>query len=44
LIDALYLSIHLPETKFKIVTHGMPRVGNKAFATYIDSHVSTVKF
>ncbi|CAE6541382.1 unnamed protein product [Rhizoctonia solani] len=39
LIDALYLSIHLPSVKLKVVTHGMPRVGNLEFAALIDSQV-----
>ncbi|QRV98576.1 Lipase (class 3) [Ceratobasidium sp. AG-Ba] len=39
LIDALYLSINLPSAKLKVVTHGMPRVGNPAFATLIDSKI-----
>lgn len=39
LIDALYLSIHISSAKLKVVTHGMPRVGNPAFAALIDSKV-----
>ncbi|CUA68352.1 Lipase [Rhizoctonia solani] len=42
LIDALYLSIHLPSVKLKVVTHGMPRVGNREFAALIDSQVGDV--
>ncbi|CAE6530961.1 unnamed protein product [Rhizoctonia solani] len=42
LIDALYLSIHLPSAKIKVVTHGMPRVGNREFAALIDSEVPDV--
>ncbi|KDQ26489.1 hypothetical protein PLEOSDRAFT_1044280 [Pleurotus ostreatus PC15] len=39
LIDAVYLPLHLPSgTTFKTVTFGMPRVGNQAFANYVDSH------
>ncbi|KAG8713935.1 hypothetical protein FRC09_018166 [Ceratobasidium sp. 395] len=39
LIDALYLSINLPAATLKVVTHGMPRVGNPAFATLMDSRI-----
>ncbi|KAG8780339.1 hypothetical protein FRC12_023169 [Ceratobasidium sp. 428] len=39
LIDALYLSINLPSATLKVVTHGMPRVGNPAFATLMDSRI-----
>ncbi|QRW13147.1 Lipase (class 3) [Ceratobasidium sp. AG-Ba] len=40
LIDSLYLSINLPSAKLKVVTHGMPRVGNPAFAALIDSKIT----
>ncbi|KAB5592641.1 Lipase [Ceratobasidium theobromae] len=36
LIDGLYLSINLPSAKLKVVTHGMPRVGNPEFAALVD--------
>ncbi|CAE6474880.1 hypothetical protein ACGC1H_006228 [Rhizoctonia solani] len=36
LLDALYFSQNMPKAKIKVVTHGMPRVGNRAFANYID--------
>ncbi|KAG9120258.1 hypothetical protein FRC07_004323 [Ceratobasidium sp. 392] len=39
LIDALYLSINLPSATLKVVTHGMPRVGNPEFAALIDSKI-----
>ncbi|CAE6464723.1 unnamed protein product [Rhizoctonia solani] len=43
LIDALYFSFQLPTSiKLKVVTHGMPRVGNLKFAEYIDTHLSDV--
>ncbi|QRV84521.1 Lipase (class 3) [Ceratobasidium sp. AG-Ba] len=44
LIDALYLSINLPSATLKVVTHGMPRVGNPAFATLIDSKARKLLF
>ncbi|KAF9466208.1 lipase class 3 family protein [Collybia nuda] len=41
LISSVYLPLHLPAgTTFKTVTYGMPRVGNQAFADYVDSHAS----
>lgn len=37
LLDAVFLPLHLPATTtFKMVGYGMPRVGNPAFAKYID--------
>ncbi|CAE6464654.1 unnamed protein product [Rhizoctonia solani] len=39
LLDSLYLSLSLPSAKFKVVTHGLPRVGNKEFADLIDSKI-----
>jgi len=39
LIDAVYLPLHLPSsTTFKFVGYGLPRVGNPAFADYLDAH------
>ncbi|KAI0825661.1 lipase [Irpex lacteus] len=41
LLSSFYLSLHLPaSTTFKTVLYGMPRVGNEAFATLIDTHPS----
>ncbi|KAJ1300909.1 hypothetical protein OPQ81_003334 [Rhizoctonia solani] len=42
LIDALYLSINLPSAKLKVVTHGMPRVGNPEFAALVDSKIADI--
>ncbi|KAF8306839.1 alpha beta-hydrolase [Clavulina sp. PMI_390] len=40
-IDAVYLKLNLPSsTTFKTVIHGTPRVGNQAFANYIDATFS----
>ncbi|KAG8713608.1 hypothetical protein FRC08_013044 [Ceratobasidium sp. 394] len=39
LIDALFLSINLPDAQIKVVTHGMPRVGNPDFAALVDSKI-----
>ncbi|KAF8510192.1 alpha/beta-hydrolase [Hysterangium stoloniferum] len=39
LIDAVFLPLHLPSNiQFKVVGYGMPRVGNLAFAQYLDAH------
>ncbi|KAF8518530.1 lipase [Hysterangium stoloniferum] len=39
LIDAVYLPLHLPSTiKFRFIGYGMPRVGNPAFANYLDKN------
>ncbi|CUA68360.1 hypothetical protein RSOLAG22IIIB_07878 [Rhizoctonia solani] len=40
-IDAIYLQLHTG-AKIKVVTHGMPRVGNKEFADYVDAHLDDV--
>ncbi|GLB41588.1 putative alpha beta-hydrolase [Lyophyllum shimeji] len=41
LLSSVYLPLHLPAgTTFKTVTYGMPRVGNQAFADYVDAHAS----
>ncbi|KAG9089621.1 hypothetical protein FS749_001191 [Ceratobasidium sp. UAMH 11750] len=40
LLDALFLELHLPSTKLRVVTYGMPRVGNLNFADLIDSHIT----
>ncbi|KAF5362154.1 hypothetical protein D9756_002150 [Leucocoprinus leucothites] len=45
MISGVHLKINLPSTTtFKIVTYGGPRVGNKAFADYVDSHFPDVVF
>ncbi|KAJ7589465.1 lipase [Mycena floridula] len=43
LLDAVYLSLHLPSSiKISVIGYGMPRVGNQAFADYIDSHIHSL--
>ena len=38
LLDAVYLPLHLPAgTRVRMVGYGMPRVGNGAFADYVDA-------
>ncbi|KAF5361732.1 hypothetical protein D9756_002149 [Leucocoprinus leucothites] len=45
MISGVHLKVNLPSTTtFKIVTYGGPRVGNKAFADYIDSHFPNAVF
>jgi predicted lipase len=40
LLDSVFLPLHLPSsTAFKTITYGMPRVGNQAFANYVDASV-----
>jgi len=39
LLDSVYLPLHLPAgTTFMSVMYGMPRVGNPAFANWVDGH------
>lgn len=41
LLDGVFLSMHLPSNvTVKVVTFGMPRVGNQAFANFVDSRLS----
>ncbi|KAI5123194.1 hypothetical protein M0805_003961 [Coniferiporia weirii] len=43
LLDAVYLPLHLPSgTSFKTVVYGMPRVGNQAFADYVDAQITSL--
>lgn len=40
LLDSVYLPLWLPEgTTFNTIDYGLPRVGNQAFANYVDAHV-----
>ncbi|KAI6041893.1 Alpha/Beta hydrolase protein [Pisolithus marmoratus] len=40
LLDSIYLSLHLPSSMtFQIIAYGLPRVGNKAFADYVDANL-----
>jgi len=36
-LDALYLYLELPSAVFRVVTFGLPRVGNLAWASYLSS-------
>ncbi|KAH9169452.1 Alpha/Beta hydrolase protein [Lactarius sanguifluus] len=41
LLDGLYLRFHLNATvNVQVIDYGMPRVGNKAFAHWVDTHLS----
>ncbi|KAF5312849.1 hypothetical protein D9619_002479 [Psilocybe cf. subviscida] len=40
LLDGVYLPLHISGVTFRAVTYGMPRVGNQAFANYVDSHLT----
>ena len=37
LLDGLYLSLNLPNAEVRVIGYGMPRVGNQAFANWVDS-------
>jgi len=40
LLDSVYLPLHISGATFKTVTYGMPRVGNKDFANYVDANLN----
>ncbi|KAF8971867.1 lipase class 3 family protein [Flammula alnicola] len=40
LLDGVYLPLHISGVSFKAITYGMPRVGNQAFADYVDAHLA----
>ncbi|KAJ3494733.1 hypothetical protein NLJ89_g10743 [Agrocybe chaxingu] len=40
LLDGVYLPLHITGVSFQVITYGMPRVGNQAFADYVDAHLS----
>ncbi|KZS95526.1 lipase [Sistotremastrum niveocremeum HHB9708] len=40
LLDSVYLPLHLPKsTTFTTIVYGLPRVGNQAFANYVDANL-----
>ncbi|KAB5594470.1 Lipase [Ceratobasidium theobromae] len=41
-LDAVYFKFQIPGIKLKVVTYGQPRVGNPAFASYVDANLSDV--
>ncbi|TFK69116.1 alpha/beta-hydrolase [Pluteus cervinus] len=40
LLDGVFLPLHLPDVNFSVIGYGTPRVGNEAFADYVDAHVN----
>jgi len=42
LLDAVSLPLHIPGASFATFGYGMPRVGNQAFADYVDAHVTSL--
>ncbi|KAF8493055.1 lipase [Russula emetica] len=41
LLDGVFFSLQLPENvTVKVISYGMPRVGNQAFANFVDSQLS----
>ncbi|KAJ3484408.1 hypothetical protein NLI96_g5672 [Meripilus lineatus] len=39
LLDSVFLALYLHNVIFKTVVYAMPRVGNQAFADYVDEHL-----
>ncbi|KDN44333.1 hypothetical protein RSAG8_05597, partial [Rhizoctonia solani AG-8 WAC10335] len=39
-LDAVYLQLQIPGVKIKVITHGMPRAGNQAFADYMHTSLT----
>ena len=39
LLDGLFLFLNLPNTGVRVIGYGMPRVGNQAFANWVDNHL-----
>ncbi|KAI0831964.1 lipase [Trametes gibbosa] len=42
LLDALFLPLHIPGATVRYVGYGLPRVGNQAFADYVDAQPISV--
>ena len=41
LLDGVFLGLHLPQNvTTKVIAYGMPRVGNQAFADFVDGQLS----
>ncbi|TFK42078.1 lipase class 3 family protein [Crucibulum laeve] len=40
LLDGVYLPLHISGVTFRTIVYGLPRVGNQAFADYVDSHIT----
>ena len=39
LLDGVFLSLQLPNVTVQVIGYGMPRVGNQAFADFVDSQL-----
>ncbi|OSX64053.1 hypothetical protein POSPLADRAFT_1136683 [Postia placenta MAD-698-R-SB12] len=42
LLDSVYLPLHISDATFTFVGYGLPRVGNQAFANYVDAQPTSV--
>ncbi len=42
LLDALFLPLHIPTVTVSFIGYGLPRVGNRAFADYVDAQPISV--
>ncbi|KAJ8518455.1 hypothetical protein ONZ45_g4465 [Pleurotus djamor] len=42
-LDAVFLSLNMPDVSIKAIGYGMPRIGNTAFADYVDEHVNVTR-
>ncbi|OBZ72588.1 Lipase [Grifola frondosa] len=42
LLDAVFLPLHLPGVTVRFIGYGLPRVGNQAFANYVDAQQTSV--
>ncbi|KJA19614.1 hypothetical protein HYPSUDRAFT_204495 [Hypholoma sublateritium FD-334 SS-4] len=42
LLDSVCLQLALPTVQFRVVSYGMPRVGNQAFATYVSGLIGSI--
>jgi len=39
LLNGIYLKHNLPDISIKVIGYGLPRVGNQAFADYVDANI-----
>ncbi|KAK7437361.1 hypothetical protein VKT23_018606 [Stygiomarasmius scandens] len=42
-LESIYLPLHISGPTFKTVTYGTPRIGNAAFADYVDAHTDLTR-
>jgi len=40
LLDGVYLPLHVSGVSFRMIGYGLPRVGNHAFANYVDANLA----